>query len=71
MAAQEAPAEPQPERGVLSVRMSGEQRAALEYLKELFPTKYSGLGSVLNDYSLTEAVETHRRAQQLSGQAAS
>lgn len=46
----------------LSVRVTPDQRAALEYLVRLFPDKYRGQGSVLEDYSLTEAVAVHRRA---------
>lgn len=52
-----------PEKGPLSIRMSPEQRAALEWLQRVFPEKYPGVGSVLNDYSLREAESAWRRAQ--------
>ena len=35
---------------------------ALEYVAHVHGTKYSGIGEVMRDYSVSDAVEFHRRA---------
>lgn len=50
-----------------TVRLSAEEREALEYVRQLFEDKYDGAGPVLRDYSATQAVAIHRRARKLSG----
>jgi hypothetical protein len=57
-------------KGPLSLRLTAEQRAALEWHRRVFPEKYPSVGSVLTDNSLTEAVASYRRAQQSLGAAA-
>jgi hypothetical protein len=60
------PSDDLPAGTVLSRKLNAEQRAALEYLRALFPEKYGGLSTVLDDYSVNQAVATYRRAQELA-----
>ena len=45
------------------------EMAALEYVAAVHGTKYSGVGEVLRDYSVSDAVEFHRRAVSLAASA--
>ena len=55
----------------LAVRLSAEQRAALEWQQSLFPQRFPSLFSVIQELSLNEVVEAYRTAMAGSTQAAS
>jgi hypothetical protein len=54
------------DKGPLSVRMTPDQRAALEWFVFVFPDRYRGVGSVLEHFSLTQAEDAFRRQAQYS-----
>lgn len=61
----------QEERSVRTTMMfTPTEKAALEFLHEMHPGRWSGYTDVLRDYSLNEAVAAHRRAKALTNTAA-
>ena len=50
-----------PKTTPLAVRLSAEQRAALEWHRRLFPVRYPSLFAVLQEHSLNDVVAAYRR----------
>ncbi len=54
----------------LTVRLTVEQRAALEWHRRIFPGRFPSMFAVLQEHSLNELVAAYNAAQQDSAKAA-
>lgn len=50
-----------------SIAFSGDELAALHFLRDTHPDRYASIAAVLQDYCIRDAVDAYQRARDLLG----